>query len=111
MSEIIIDNISTNLYSIKNSDILLKEIINLLSKEKNIKFPKEYIINGYNFKIIFKNSLYYYITFYKNTYKILLNPLKIKFLINDAYQEYEIFNESKFSNLPKELNIKYPQII
>ena len=111
MSEIINNNISQNLYILPENNISIKEIYNLLSKEREIKIPNEYIIKSCKFKLIKIDSFYYYIKFKENLYSILLTPIEIKFFINNTYQKYEIFYESQFYNLPEELNIKYPQII
>lgn len=86
-------------------------IINNIRNIKETLKTKEYYNQAYNFTITKINEKYIYIKFGTKIFQFFVKSLKIKFLKNNKYEEYDLFSSNQFTNFPKELKIKNPKII
>ena len=98
-------------YLLPESDLSIKEIHNILLQEKKIIPPKNFDVRGNMFIFIKLDSNFFYLKFKGIIYKILINPIKIKYFSNNDYLEYDLYSETQFKNLSKELEIYHPEII
>ena len=98
-------------YLLPESDLSIKEIHNILLQEKKIIPPKNFDVRGNMFIFIKLDSNFFYLEFKGIIYQILINPIKIKYFSNNDYLEYDLYSETQFKNLSKELEIYHPEII
>ena len=107
------DNKSLGTIFFPETNISIKEIYEILLKEKikEIKYPKEYSLRGFKFSLTSSDDNFFYLAIRGKNFPILLTPITIKFVLYTNIIEYELFSPDQFINLPKELNLDYPQIV
>ena len=102
-------------YLLPNTNISIKEVYNILSSDNfSIKqeiFLKKFRIGNLYLNLHKKDSQYFYLQLYGLHLKILLNPIKVKFIVDDKNIIFDLFAEEHFTSLIKELKIQQPQII
>ena len=107
------DNKSLVSFFLPETNISMKEIYEILLKEKieEIMYPKEYSLKGFNFSLFSRDDNFFYLLLKGKKFPILLTPIKIRFLLYTKFIEYDLFSQEQFINLSNELNLEYPQIV
>ena len=102
-------------YLLPSTNISIKEVYNLLSADtfsiKQEIYPKQFRIRNLDLILRKKDSHYFYLKLYGFQFQILLNSIKVKFIVDDKNIIFDLFAEEQFRSLIKELKIQKPQII
>ena len=111
----IAEKYSLEQYLLPSTNISFKEVYNLLSTDtfsiKQEIYPKQFQIGKLDLILFKKDSQFFYLQFCGFQFKILLNSIKVKFIVGDKNIIFDLFAQEQFKSLIKELKMQKPQII